>query len=128
MKQEELIYKYGIYEQQIRQLQEQMHAVEQGIMDLEMLGSGLEELKEGQGREILAPIGRGIFVKSKVIDEKLTVDIGGGNFVKKDIDETKQILNKQIEKLKNVKDELNNAMENMSEELEKLMKEVNISD
>ena len=33
-KQQELIYKFSVFEQQMRQIQEQMQAVEQGVIEL----------------------------------------------------------------------------------------------
>ena len=128
MQQEELIYKFNLYEQQVRNLQEQMKSVDEGILDLENLNSGLDELKENKEKEILAPIGRGIFIKSKIISDDLMVDIGGGNFVKRDIEKTKELLVKQINKLAEVKEELNNAMENLNAELNNLMNEINESE
>jgi prefoldin alpha subunit len=123
MNQEELIYKFSIYEQQINQLQEQMGAVERGISDLKDLELGLDEIKNSHGNEIMAAIGRGIFVKAKIIDENLNVDIGNGNFVKKSVDETKIILKKQWERLGEIKDELNRAMSNLEKEINNLMVE-----
>lgn len=120
---QELIFKLSMFEQQIQQLQQQLQAVEQGIVEITSLNIGLDELKDSKGKEILAPIGRGIFVKTKLLSEKLTVDVGGGNFVKKSIPETKKIIEKQIKKLEEVKKELNNNLEKLSEELVKVMNE-----
>ena len=67
----------------------------------------------------MAPIGRGIFIKSKLLDEELTVDVGGKNFVKKSIPDTKSILEEQIKKLEQVREELNQNLEKINEELTK---------
>jgi prefoldin subunit 5 len=63
--QQELMFKLSMFEQQIQQLQQQLQAVEQGIVDMNSLSMGLEELKGSKGKEILAPIGRGIFAKAR---------------------------------------------------------------
>lgn len=122
-KKQELIFRLGIFEQQIHQLQEQMEAVEKGINDLGALNFGLDELKGNTGKEILSPLGRGIFVKANVASEDLTVDIGGKNFVKKSIPETKEIIEDQIKKLIAVKGELNENLERISEEMTKTLEE-----
>lgn len=124
MNQEELIYTFGIYEQQIRNLQEQLESVNRGISDLELLNLDLEDLKESKGKEIMAPVGRGIFIKSSIVSEELNVDIGGGNFVKKSVDETKEIINSQIKKLEKVKIELEDSLKKMNSRIEELIKEV----
>lgn len=115
--QQELIFKLSMYEQQIRQLQQQLQAVEQGIIEMANLNLGLDELVDSKNKEILAPIGRGIFVKTKLLSEELTVDIGEKNFVKKSIPDTKKIIQEQLQKLEEVKKELNKNLDMISEEM-----------
>jgi prefoldin alpha subunit len=122
-KQQELIFKLGMFEQQIRQLQQQIQAVEQGITEMSLLHNGLGDLVGGEGKEILAPIGRGIFVKSKVLSEKLSVDVGGGNVVQKTIPETQEIISRQIKKLEEVREDLENSLEKLGEEMTRIMEE-----
>ena len=122
-KKQELIFKLGMFEQQIHQLQEQIDAVERGINDLGSLGFGLDELKGSIGKEILSPLGRGVFVKATLASEDLTVDIGGKNFVRKGISETKEIIEEQIKKLIAVKGELNDSLEKIGEDMKKALEE-----
>jgi prefoldin alpha subunit len=119
-KKQELIYKLQIFDQQIQQLQQQLQAVEQAVVDLHELMLGLDELKSSKGKEIMAPFGKGIFVKAKLISEDLTVDVGGKNLVKKSIPDTKAILEEQIKNLEDIKKNLSDNMENMNHELMKV--------
>lgn len=121
--QQELIFKLSIFEQQIRQLQQQINAVDEGIIELGELDFGMDELKKSKGKEILAPVGRGIFIKAKVESEELTVDIGQKTFVKKSVSDTQETIRKQIEKLKEVREELNKNLEEIGREAEKMMGE-----
>jgi len=121
--QQEIMFKLSMFEQQIQQLQQQLQAVEQGIVEMESLNIGLNELVGSVGKEILAPIGRGIFVKTKLVSEDLIVDIGEKKFVKKTIPETKKLIEEQIGKLKEVKGELEESLEKVSEELQEVMNE-----
>lgn len=121
--QQELMFKLSMYEQQINQLQEQIQAVEKSIIDLGSLNLGLEELKGKKDSEIMAHIGRGIFVKSRIIDEELVVDVGSKNFVKKSIPETRQIIEEQIKKLENIKEELDSNVEKLGEEINRILEE-----
>ena len=91
-KQQELIYQLSILQQQAQQIQEQLQLVEQNVSDLSSISNGLNELKGKKDSEMLAPLGRGIFVKAKILSEELTVDIGKKNFVKKSIPETQEII------------------------------------
>ena len=119
--QQEIIFRLSMFEQQIQQLQEQINAVEKGIEELKSLDNGLDEIKQGVGKEILAPLGRGVFVKTKLESEKLTVDIGGKNFVEKSVPDTKSIIEDQITKLNSVKKDLTRNLEQMSQEMSKMV-------
>ena len=120
---QEVLFKLSMFEQQMRQLQQQLQAVEQGIVELNTLSINLNELEKGEGKEIFASIGRGIFTKAKILSNELTVDIGEKNFVKKSVPETQRIINKQVEKLKNAKEELNRSLEELNKEAEKIIAE-----
>lgn len=87
------------------------------------LSNGLDELVGKKGQEIFAPIGRGIFAKAKLESEDLNVDIGGGNFVQKNIPETKKIIEDQISKLDDVQRELEENLEKVGEEFNKMIME-----
>ncbi len=122
-KEQELMIKLQMFEQQMQQLQQQLQAVEESVIDLNSLSIGLDELKGSKGKEIMAPLGRGIFVKTKLLSEDLTVDVGGKNFVKKNIGDTKKIVDEQLVKLEEIKKDLNNNLEQLGEELTKTFAE-----
>lgn len=116
-KHKELAIKFQMFEQQIQQINQQLQAVEQAINELNSIDLGLDNLKNSTGKEILAQVGRGIFAKTKLIDEDLIVDIGEKTFVKKTIPETQEILKTQIEKLKEAQGQLNCNLEEINSEL-----------
>ena len=119
----ELIIKLSIFEQQIRQIQQQLEVLERNILEMNSLNVGLDEFKKAEGKEILAQIGKNIFVKTKLVSDELIVDIGSGNFVKKDIESTKKLIAGQVKKLENIKNELNSALQNIDREMTGLMVE-----
>jgi prefoldin alpha subunit len=119
--QQELFYKFNMFERQIREIQQQIEAVERGLIDLNSLNFGLDDIVGNTGKEIFAPFGKGIFVKAKLISEELNVDVGNGNFVKKSIPETKELIEEQIKKLQEVKEELEHNLEELGEEVTKMM-------
>jgi prefoldin alpha subunit len=119
MDQQELMIKFQAFEQQIQQIQQQLQAVEQGTMELNSLNLGLDELVGATGKEIMAPIGRGIFAKAKLLSEDLLVDVGEKNLVTKNIPDTKALIQGQIEKLGQVRVDLDRAMEDINQELTK---------
>ncbi len=123
-KQQEIIYQLSLFEQQMQQIRQQMQTVEQGIIELKDLDKGLDNLKGKKDKEILAQIGRGIFVKAKLISEDLTVDIGGKNFIVKSISETKEMINEQINKLEDVYEQLTKSLNELNMQMIKLIDEV----
>ena len=124
MEKAELAYKLNFLEQKIHQFQQQMRNIEEGISETELLKKGFDELKGSEGKEIFSPIGKGIFIKSKILSEELIVDIGGKNFVKKTISETKKILDEEIKRLKDIKDELESYLKKAYEEVQEIIREV----
>jgi prefoldin alpha subunit len=120
---QELMFKLQMFDQQIKQIQQQLQAIEQGVVEMTTLNAGLDELVGKKGKEIFAPIGRGVFAKAKLESEDLNVDIGGGNFVQKSIPETKKIIEKQIKKLQDVRKELEGNLEKLGEEFNKTIME-----
>lgn len=118
---DEMMIKFSIFEQQIRQIQQQIEIIERDIMEINSLSAGMKELKGAGGKEILSPLGKNIFARTKLLSEDLIVDIGGGNFVKKSIEETRKIIGEQIKKLEKIRDELNLALENLSNEMTKMI-------
>lgn len=117
--QQELIMKLSAFEQQIRALQEQLQAVEEAITQTNLLSVGMQELKNAKDKEILAGIGKGIFVKANITSEELIVDVGNKNYVKKSVADTKQLIEEQHTKLENVKADLEKNLEEINSELTK---------
>ncbi|MEK6917441.1 MAG: prefoldin subunit alpha [Nanoarchaeota archaeon] len=120
---QELMFKLSYFEQQIKLLQNQLEAVEQALFELSNLSDGLNEMKNGKDREILASVGRGIFAKAKLLSDELIVDVGGKNFVKKSIPDTQNIIEAQSEKLEMIRKELEDNLEKVNEEVTKTFEE-----
>ncbi|MEK6830316.1 MAG: prefoldin subunit alpha [Nanoarchaeota archaeon] len=120
---EELMIKLSVFEQQIRQIQQQLEIIERNMMEINSLSIGLEEFRGAEGREVLAQIGKNIFAKTKLTSEELIVDIGGGNFVKRNIEDTQKLIGEQTKKLERIREELNSALEKINDELTKTIME-----
>ncbi len=121
MNNEELSRRFKTFEKQIIQIQEQLRVIEQATLEMNQINFGLDEIKKRKNSEILAPIGRGIFVKAKLISEELTVDVGEGNFVKKGVPETKELITKQIGKLDEMRKSLERELGKINDEITKEM-------
>jgi prefoldin alpha subunit len=123
MDQNELNQKFQIFEGQIMQVQRQLQAVEHAIVDMQQINFGLDDLVGKTNEEIMAPIGRGVYARAKLISEDLIVDVGGRNFVKKDIPSTKELIQGQVENLSGIQKELEEELERINEELTQVMRD-----
>lgn len=119
--QQELMYKLQMFEQQMQQMQQQIQSVEQGIIDLSNLNLGLDDLVGAKDKEIMTLVGKGIFVKTKLLSEDLVVDVGEKNFVTKSISETKDMITEQLGKLREAKDILTDNMEKSGADFQEMI-------
>ena len=55
---EEIMMKLNMFEQQIRQLQQQLQAIEQADMEIKKLNENLGDIIGSENKEILASIGK----------------------------------------------------------------------
>lgn len=114
------------FETEISYVDAQLKAVENGIGEMNELSKGLDGLVDSTGKEILSPVGRGIFIKSKVLSEELLVDIGEKKFIKRSIPETKKIIESQVDKLNKLQEHLVGEMKRIDKELTLAMEEKTI--
>ena len=121
--QHELLQKLGMFDQQAQAINQQLQIVDENIASLDILELGLDGLSGSVEKEILAPIGQGVFVKTKLLSEELLVDVGKKHFVKKSIPETKEIIKEQSIKLEEIKADLNLKLEEINQELTSLILE-----
>ena len=111
-------------EQEGQQLNEQLQLIEHNIKEMTELKESLNEIEKG-GKDILANLGKKIYIPVEIKDKKLIVEVGKGNFVKKNIADTKKIIDGQIERLSDGRgqvmsllEELQGAMMNIVGEIE----------
>lgn len=118
---QEILYKLGVFEKNLEMLNQQSQLIDRNIIELTSLNSGMDEIKGSVGKEVLAQLGRGIFVKTKLVSNDIVVDVGGKTFVKKSIPETKKIIEEQIEKLNQIQKELENEAQKIDVEMSELV-------
>ena len=112
---QEMYMEFQMLEQHIRQLQKQLEAVTQQLVELTVTSISLDEFnKIKPGKEIFVPLSSGIFAKASVKDtSELLVNVGANVVVQKDVASTKKLIQRQMEEIKKIR-------EQMVDELEKL--------
>jgi len=103
-------------EEQIKQIQVQAQTVEQQLMELMATTQSLDDFKKAkEGDKILVPISSGIFTKASLKDNKeFLVNVGANTVVKKDIDSTKKLIEKQVEEMKELHSKINMQMQKLA--------------
>jgi len=120
----ELIFKASMLQQQSEQIEQKLGLIGQQLHELRKFKSELEEIIKDDKKEILAPLGKGIFLKSTIIEDKLFVDVGAGVLVKKTPEDTQKIVEVQITRLDELADSTNEEFEKINLKLTSLMSEI----
>ncbi len=120
---EEILLKLNFLEQQADERKHQIEELERQAADLTDLKDSLKALEEKKSGEILSNLGRGIFLKTGVEDEKVFVNIGSKTLVRKTFQETREILDKQIMEIEKLRQELFKGIEEINLSLYRLLEE-----
>ena len=104
--------------------EKQLEFVNHQIKELEEFGNGIEEFGDIENKEILAPIGRGVFIKADRKDEKLFVEVGAGVVIKKDSGEVKEIIDGQIKKFHGARGQLREQLQEYASAFYEMLEEV----
>ena len=121
MNQEQLI-QLQVIEQEAQQLEQQSQLVQQNLVEMQNLIASLDEIDKTDKKEILASIGRGIYIPAEIKDKTLSVEVGNKIFVKKSISETSKIIEEQIEKLNSAREQIEDKIEELRYEVNQVMK------
>lgn len=111
--------------EQIKQIQNQMQALEAKGQELETSIQSFAELKGQKSAEILAPITEGIFLKAELKnDSEVIVNIGAGICVKKTVEEAKKMLVDRQTELNHYAEGMTADVQKIGEAMQKLEKEL----
>jgi len=110
-----------IMQQEKAQLEEQINTINNHKEDMEKIMTGLDELTEDS--EILANLGKGIYVPAKIKSKNLFMEVGNKIFVEKSIPETKKVIEEEIKKLVGIKHEMNEKIKSIELEAQNILKQ-----
>ena len=113
--------KLQILEQESQMLEQKIQEIDNQILELNAVKESLSEM-EGK-KEILANLGKGIFVNADVNDSRLLVNVGQGILIRKSAKETINVIEEQNKKLMQGKDEMIERMQALQEEAKRILKE-----
>ncbi len=123
MAKEEIIIKLNMLEQKAEEKRQQILEVDRQIEDLSGLKHSLEKLGESKEKEMLSSLGRGVFLKTKIDDSKVFVNVGSRVLVRKTFKEGVEIIDKQLLGLEEIKSHLMSEIEEINAGLYELLEE-----
>jgi prefoldin alpha subunit len=115
------IMQIQMMEQETQQLNQQLQLIDQNVSEMQELELSLEEIDKEDSKELLANLGKGIYIPVEIKDKKLIVEVGKKNFVKKTIPQAKEIIKNQLEKLVAAKAQTMERLEALQTEINGLM-------
>src|SRR3989338_11646392 len=113
---QEMYMEFKMLDNYIKQLQSQLEMITHQLIELNATNSSLNEFaKLDAGKEIFVPLSSGIFAEASIKDtSKLLVNVGANVAVRKDIDSTKKLIEKQMEEIKKIQKQMVNDLEKMT--------------
>lgn len=121
---QEQIMQFQMLEQEANKLSQQLQLIENNLNEIGEIKEGLDEIEEKETIEMLANIGKKIYIPVEIKDKNLIIEVGNKKFVKKSISETKELINEQIGKLNSARQEITEKLEELQEEANKLMMQI----
>jgi prefoldin alpha subunit len=111
-------------EQEANQLNEQLQMVEQNVNEMLELKASLDEIGKEENKDILANIGKKIFIPVEIKTKELIVEVGKGHYVKKTPEETIKIVESQLDRLMEGKTQIVGRLDELQNEMQSLIKEI----
>ena len=115
--QQQNIIRINMLSQEAEKLQQHIQAIEQQASELNSVRQSLEEIKDKKTGEILANLGKGIFIKTELKSNDLIVNVGANVFVKKTASEGLEIIDNQLKQLSLGKADISERVEEIQEEV-----------
>ncbi|MHA1381383.1 MAG: prefoldin subunit alpha [Candidatus Helarchaeota archaeon] len=106
-------------EEQIERLQSQLQLIETSIINLENTNITIENLKNiKEGEDILIPVGNVSFIKGKLTEKTIIINLGSDVFADVTIDSAKENIDSRI-------DDLRKAQQNVGASLQQYVNQMN---
>lgn len=123
------IIEFQILNQEVQKLQEQLQNINNNVQELQILKNSLEEVKDIKNKEILIPLGQGIFTKGNIKNtDELITNVGSNILVEKNLKETKDMVKLNILNLSQVLEKTQEEINKNVEKLQELQKEITIEE
>lgn len=121
---QEILQRALMMKQQSEEIEKQLQFVKEQIFELNAFAENLQELACNKEKEILAPLGKGVYIKSERKENEFFVEVGAGVVVKKSLEDTKKVIENQIDKFDKVKVHLLGQLDEFANQFRVMLSEV----
>lgn len=104
--------------QQSQELEEQAKIIDTQLEELRAFDAHLKELAESEEKEMLAMLGKGVFIRTDIKDKELFVDVGKGYYVRKKPENALEIVTEQTRRLGELRVQVVSQYEQLNTELQ----------
>jgi prefoldin alpha subunit len=108
---QELFVQAQVLQEEFQKLEEHSEIIEKQILELNDFVNSLNHLSKTNEKEIIASIGKGVYVKTNLVEKELFVEVGSGILVKKTPQEAQIIIEDQLDKLNGARTQINGQKE-----------------
>ncbi|MAG37765.1 hypothetical protein CMI45_00035 [Candidatus Pacearchaeota archaeon] len=120
------IIKASQLEARLKELQENLEFVDSQIIELEQFSGSIKAFGESvsKEKEIMASIGKGVHVPAEIKGSDLLVEVGAGIVLKKSPEQTLEVVNSQLARIKEARINLLSETDSTRSEFFSLVQEL----
>jgi len=118
---ENYIMKLTLLEQKSQKLEEELKGIGQQINELALLKEDIKKIKESKEDEMLSGLGKGIFIKTKMLEREFVVNVGSNILLKKSPAQVLELIEEQVKQLSEMKTKVVDEIEETNINLERLV-------
>ena len=120
------VIEFNVLDTRLQELEQGLALLKKQIAELESCKLSLDEVKKiKKDTSILSPLSSGVFVKSKLEDNKeVIIDLGSRVMCTKSNEEAKKIIQEKLDQVVNVHNNVSNEINALVQNIIKLEKEI----
>lgn len=124
MEQQQYMMQMQMLGQEAEKLEQQLQLIDQQTSELNAVLESVKIIQEGKNKELLANLGKGIFVRADLKEKDLLVNIGKDVIVKKTPEQTIRVIEDQLGKLAVGKEQFVARIAELQMEMQNLLLQV----
>jgi prefoldin alpha subunit len=120
MEDREEIIKINMIEQELEELGKRIEILEEQTKEIGAVRQAVSSI-EGSEKEMLASLGKGVFLRANIIDKNPLVNVGSNILIKKTPQEIKEAIDSQEKIMEEAKHEINERKGQLEKEKEEIL-------